>query len=268
MEIFDRFEIVEPFPAVYDPELDAVAVSDLHLGLESLMADQGVLMPKFQLEEMKEDLEKILEEKEPERLVVCGDVKHEFSETSYGEREEVQELLDFLAGKVEEVLLVKGNHDNYLIYAVDDYENVELEDRFVLGDVVFVHGHEILEDLETLDADYVVMGHEHPAVVMEDEVGIEEKLPAFLYGEMGESERRPDNREGKEDSQSAVHDGRKLLVLPAFSKLAEGSKVNRVDEDRLLSPVLKKKVDIGSMKAVGVDRDAGLFEFPELGKMR
>ncbi|MFB6265597.1 MAG: metallophosphoesterase [Candidatus Nanohaloarchaea archaeon] len=248
MELFGGVETVDSHPAVYIEEIDAAVISDLHLGLESLMAEQGVLMPKFQLEEMKEDLEEVVDEVEPRRLVICGDVKHEFSEASRGEREEVQELLDFLSDKVEEVLLVKGNHDNYLIYAVDDYPAVELEDRFVIGDFVFVHGHEILEDLETLDAEYVVIGHEHPAVVMRDETGVKEKLPVFLYGDM--------------------EDGRKLLVLPAFSRLAEGSQVNQVEEGELLSPFLKQKIDIGEMEAVGVDKEAGLFEFPKLKRIR
>ncbi|MCJ7478809.1 MAG: metallophosphoesterase [Candidatus Nanohaloarchaeota archaeon QJJ-7] len=248
MKLLGRFETVESYPAIYDPEADAAVVSDLHLGLESLMAEGGVFMPKFQLKEMKEDLEELLEQTGAEKLIVLGDVKHEFSETSKGEKEEVQELLDFLSDRVEEVLLVKGNHDNYLIYAVEDYDHVELEDRFVLEDALYIHGHELVEDLETFDASYVVIGHEHPALALKDEVGVKEKLPAFLYGEMD--------------------DGRELLVLPAFSKLADGSQVNQVSEEELMSPFLKQKIDIGEMEAVGVDREAGLFEFPSLRKLR
>ncbi len=248
MELFEGLEVVDSHPALYIEELDAAVVADLHLGLESLMARDGTYMPKFQLDEMKQELEEILEETGAGTVVVCGDVKHEFSETSRGEREEVQELLEFLAEKVDEVLLVKGNHDNYLFYAVENYDNLELDDYFLRDGVLFLHGHELLENLETLDADYVVMGHEHPAIAMRDEVGIEEKLPAFLYGEM--------------------EDGRNLVVLPAMSRLAEGSQVNRADGNELLSPVLEEKVDLEGLEAVGVDREAGLFEFPELYKFR
>ncbi len=248
MELFDRFEIVEPYPALYDPVADVVAVSDLHLGLESLMAKSGALMPKFQREEMEEDIAAVVAETRASTLIVCGDVKHEFSGTSYGEREEVQGFLDHATGLVDEVVLVKGNHDNYLAYAVEEYGDVELVDREVRDGVLYIHGHELLEDLETLDTDHVVMGHEHPAVTLTDEVGVTEKVAAFLYGEMA--------------------DGRNLVVLPAFSKLAEGSQMNQASEDDLLSPVLKQKVDIGSMRAVGVDREAGLLPFPELEKLR
>ncbi len=248
MQLLDRFDIVDTYPAVHDTTTDTAVVGDLHLGLEGLMAEGGVYMPKFQLGKVKEDLADILDRTGAGRLLVLGDIKHEFSETSSGEREEVQELLDHVTPLVEEVLLVKGNHDNYLIYAVDDYDGVELEDYFLLDGALYLHGHELAETFETLDADCVVMGHEHPAIAMTDEIGVTEKLPAFLYGELD--------------------DGRELLVLPAFSRLAEGSQANRIDEEELLSPILREKADIGSLRAVGVDREAGLFEFPELEKLR
>lgn len=248
-KIFDRFEIVESYPALYIDTLDAVVVSDLHLGLESLMAKKGTYMPKVQLDAIKDDLEAIVAEVEPEKLIVCGDIKHEFSKTTYGEREEVQEFIEFLSELVEDILLVKGNHDNYLIYYVEDYDNVELEEYYVLDDILFVHGHEIFEDLETLDADYVLMGHEHPSLALQDKVGVTEKIHCFLYGEMD--------------------DGRGLIVLPAFSRLAEGTPMNRVknQDPDILSPILKKQIDVLSMEAIGVDKEAGVFEFPEVGRI-
>lgn len=248
MELFDGFSIVEPYPALYVEHLDAVVIADLHLGLESLMAREGTYMPKFQRSEMEDDIEAILSETGASTLIVCGDIKHEFSETSYGEREEVQDLIEFLSAHVDDILLVKGNHDNYLIYPVKEYDNVELEDIFVVDGTCFLHGHEVPESLAVQDADMLIIGHEHPAVTLTDEVGVTEKLPAFLYGEM--------------------EDGKRIIVLPAFSKLTEGSQVNQIQEEDLLSPVLRKLVDITTLKAVGVDREAGLFPFPELRKLR
>lgn len=247
--IYDRFRIVDTYPALYIDDLDTVVLSDLHLGLESLMANSGVYMPKTQLETVKEDLSAIVERVNPSRIIVCGDIKHEFSKTTYGEREEVQEFIDFLTELVDEVLLVKGNHDNYLIYYVEDYDDVELDEYYVLDGILFIHGHEILEDLQTLDADHVVIGHEHPSLALKDKVGVTEKIHCFLYGEMD--------------------DGRGLIVLPAFSSLAEGTPMNRVknQDPDLLSPFLKKKVDVQHMKAIGIDREAGAFKFPEVRKI-
>ncbi len=248
MEIFDRFEIVENHPALYDPNQDMLIISDLHLGLESLMADSGMFMPKFQLSEMKEDLSDMLAEKNVKRLMVCGDIKHEFSETSYGERKEVEEFIDFLQDSVKKIFLVKGNHDNYLIYPVKRYPDVSLEEEYIFEEVAFIHGHEKRERMRGLDVEYIIIGHEHPALTLTDEIGSKEKIRCFLYGEM--------------------RDGTRLIVMPAFSSLASGSNVNKISEDQILSPILKEMVDLGGMKAIGVDEEAGLFEFPKLKKLR
>ncbi len=248
MKIFDRFEIIDNYPALYLKDLKAIVVSDLHLGLESLMADSGMFMPKFQLSEMKEDLSNMIGGRDVEKLIVCGDIKHEFSETSYGERKEVEEWIEFVGDLVEEIYLVKGNHDNYLIYPIKNYENVELEETFVFDDVCFAHGHEKSERMRGLDVNFLVIGHEHPALSLKDDIGVKEKIRCFLYGE--------------------TETGQKLIVMPAFSELAQGSDMNDVRERELLSPVLKDMVDLDKMKAVGVDKEAGLFEFPELGEIR
>lgn len=244
MELFDGVRIVAPYPALYIDRLDAVVISDLHLGLEELMADAGTYMPKVQLDEIRDDLDAILTETDPDQVIICGDLKHEFSETSYSEREEVQELIEFLRSRVDTIRLVQGNHDNYLIYPVEDYDSVELADYFVLDGICFMHGHEILENLDVQNADMVIMGHEHPALALEDDAGVTEKIDCFLYG--------------------AMDDGRDLVVLPAFSHLSDGTPVNRSTDRDLLSPVLQKQVDIDTLKAVGIDRDAGVLPFPAL----
>jgi hypothetical protein len=84
----------------------------------------------------------------------------------------------------------------------------------------------------------MVIGHEHPFILLGDKVGARVRIPAFLIGE-------------------------KLIVMPAFTPLAGGTAVNLTDE--FLSPMLKKE-KIRRMKAIGIDKDAGLLRFPEIGK--
>ncbi len=248
MKIFERFEIVGWWPALYDPEEKMLIISDLHLGLESLMAESGMFMPKFQLDEMKSALLDMLERRDVKSLLVCGDIKHEFSETSYGERREVEELIDFVLDRVEKIFLVKGNHDNYLIYTVKNYPEVELEETFVFNKVCFAHGHEKHERIRGLDIEYLIIGHEHPALTMTDEIGSKEKIRCFLYGK--------------------TSGGKQIIVMPAFSGLAQGSDMNKIRNEDILSPVLKDMVDLGELKAIGVDDEAGLFRFPKLNKLR
>ncbi|MDY6771031.1 MAG: metallophosphoesterase [Candidatus Nanohaloarchaea archaeon] len=247
MELLDGFRVVDEKPAVYVERLDALVVADTHIGIEVVEARSGTLMPKFQLDELLEELEAMQEETEASTLIVDGDVKHSFSGKHVKEREEVQEFLDTVSMLFDTVKLVRGNHDNALEYRVEDYTNVELADHFLEEDIYFTHGDEEPEDLGVTGAATVVIGHEHPAIAVKDEVGVKEKIACFLYGPMG--------------------DGRDILVLPAFTKLAAGTEVNEVPKRKLLSPLLRS-IDVDALTAVAVDREAGVFEYPTIGELR
>lgn len=244
MKIFD-FETVDSLPLLYHPGMDLLVISDLHLGLEGSMTSEGGYVPQFQLEELIEDIEDARQETGASRILVNGDLKHEFATTRYSEQKEIEEFMEFLDREFDEVIVVKGNHDTFIENIVEKHGT--LSDFHMEEGTLFVHGHRDLDDMD-IDGEYktVVIGHEHPALVLEDEIGVKEKVDAFLYGE---------TREGK-----------KIVVMPAFSKISGGSKVNQVPQSELLSPILRNRVDVGGLEAVAVSREAGLFEFPEIGR--
>jgi putative SbcD/Mre11-related phosphoesterase len=197
MQILD-FQTVDSKPALYHPELDLVVISDIHLGLEGSMTSKGSYVPRFQLDDIKEELKEIREEKDAGRILVNGDLKNQFS-TSYTEKQEIDEFLEFLKEEFEEVILIEGNHDTFLDNTAEKH-GLELRESFREDGVLFVHGHEEIEgDFETL-----VIGHEHPALVLTDDVGVKEKIDCLLYGEIEEGN---------------------IVVMPAYSKISNGSGV-------------------------------------------
>jgi hypothetical protein len=236
----DSIEIIEPYPAIFIKEIDAIVISDLHLGYEGIMAEQGIFMPKVQFKKEMEMLTKIMEKK-ASNFVIAGDVKHEFSETTYHEFKEVGDLFQSLKN-FDRVILIKGNHDNYIIYTTRKY-GVELYDELLLGDFLFVHGDKPIKER---GGKYVIMGHEHPAIALFDEIGAKEKISCFLYGDM---------------------EDRKILVMPAFSYLAQGSEVNTVPRGELLSPILRD-MDVDSLRIIGVSEETGCLDFGELKRLR
>jgi hypothetical protein len=242
----EKIEIIEPYPAINIPELDALVIADLHLGYEGIMAEQGVFIPKTQFKEEMLMLHAVLENKKVSRIVLCGDVKHEFSETSYHEFIEVTELFKFLRENFHEIILLKGNHDNYIVRVTKRY-GIKLYDELELGDFYFLHGHRMPKDLAEVKAKHVIMAHEHPAIMLHDEVGGREKIDCFLHGKLGE---------------------RGLLVLPAFSTLAEGSQINVTPSRDLLSPILKELVNVDQLGVIGISPEVGCLKFPEIGKLR
>ena len=212
------------------------------------MTSKGSYVPQFQLSDMLDDLEKAKDLTGADNILLNGDLKNEFSRSHFAEKKEVRELLEFLTDNFEEIYLIKGNHDTVLEDVLGEF-SLEFEDYLVLDRVLFVHGHRSIEELEGLDEDgfdTVVVGHEHPALSLVDDVGVKEKIDCFVYGEA---------------------DRFNVVVLPAFAKVSSGTRINETPRSKLLCPLLRNSVDVSGLKALGVSREAGLFPFPEIGKI-
>ncbi|MFP4038301.1 MAG: metallophosphoesterase [Candidatus Nanohaloarchaea archaeon] len=228
-----EFNIIDSKPAVYFPEKGLIAVSDLHLGLEGSMTSRGHYIPEFQLEELKEELNFLKKETDAERIVVNGDLKNQYS-TSYTEKNEIEELLQHLKETFKDVIIVKGNHDTFIEDTVKD-KGLRTVESYSEDGLLFVHGHEkVEEEFETL-----VIGHEHPALALTDEIGVTEKVPCLLHGNTERGE---------------------IIVLPAFSKISRGSEVNRMNKNELLSPILRD-VGLKDFEAYAVSREGGVYDF-------
>src|SRR5213078_1405963 len=192
MPPMDRLEIAKGVEATRDFALllrdeRALVISDLHLGFEGALAEQGVSIPRFQRRV-------ILDRTKAGQVIIAGDFKHELSKNLVDEWVEVKQVLRFIRDRAKPVL-VRGNHDNYLATILGDL-NLPLNARADVGGYTIVHGH---EEVSTIHP--IVMGHEHPAVKLKDELGATVSVPAFLVTE-------------------------RLVVLPAFSPLALGVDVS------------------------------------------
>lgn len=231
---------------LYVEELGVLAVADLHIGYEEALAEQGIYLPPLQVGEIRDVLGGMVEASGAERLVIVGDVKHEFGDITRQEWRETIDLLRFLVEDVGvRVEVVRGNHDNYLVGVLKRL-GIPFHDPYLRdGRWMFFHGHKPLpvegfgEGVER-----IVMGHEHPAILLRDELGARLKLKAFLVGE---------------------YMGRRVYVLPAVSPLMPGTEVN-VERD-LMSPLLRE-ADVSSFRVYAVDLEAGVFDFGTVGLLR
>lgn len=190
------------------PEERTVVVADLHIGYESALEAEGIHIPRIQTESVKDSLGKIIEKYEPDRLVVLGDLKHEFSRNLGQEMKDVRSVLESVSSQVE-VILVKGNHDNFLENIVSRIQ-IPLVPMYRAAGLTFVHGHLPCADRP------LIMGHEHPSIKIFDRVGAYLKMPCHLLL----------RDEG-------------ILVIPAFSPLASGTDLTGVTPAEYLSPILK-----------------------------
>jgi putative SbcD/Mre11-related phosphoesterase len=230
--------VISNHRCLFDRETGTLAVADLHLGYEGAAKDDGVYFPRFQMDEMVKDLVLVLERYRPERVVINGDLKHTFDRNLYQEWQEIKEVFGLLSGKVPDVRIVKGNHDNFIAGILP--KGTELPLMFWTGRLQFTHGHkkDALGEGRA-EGKILVLGHEHPSVLLKDKVGAAVKLPCFLY-----------------------HPEAGILILPAFSRMTRGSSVlNR----GFLSKILKE-YQPGEFMAYATS-EIGLMEMGRLGNL-
>ena len=179
-------------------------ISDLHLGIENVLLEKGIHIPRMQIDEIINDVKKIVEKYSISRLIIAGDLKHEFSRNLPYEWDDVKRFLNEINVEIE---IVRGNHDNYLGVILSKY-NIPLVDEVTVKNWTIVHGHQNCESKR------IIMGHEHPVVKIRVEGGTY-SFPCFL----------------KIKSRNKT-----IVVLPAFSPLLSGSSILNLES--FLSPLL------------------------------
>jgi uncharacterized protein len=224
MKILENVEIVDLGLLVGD----SLVFSDFHLGYEQNLSGKGVLVPRFQFKDTISRLNKIFEiikskKINVDKIIINGDIKHEFGKITEQEWREVLQLIDYLQGKKDnerEVIIVKGNHDNAAKY-IAEKRDVEIVDFYTIGDVLILHGDVIPVDIGK-NVKTLIIGHEHPAVSLrESEDAVRsEVFKCFLKGKW---------------KMKNVNE-KNLIVTPSFNLVTEGSDVRN---HKLLSPFLK-----------------------------
>ncbi len=233
---------VFPYAAMVNRTL---VVADLHLGYEDALRERGVELPYEQYQWIRREIIRYIEEKDPETVVLNGDIKHEFGGALSQEWREVLDLIRTLRKENVRIEVVRGNHDNYLIPILLK-EGIRIRDPyFILGRVMYFHGHRDLLSVPK-DVEFIVMGHEHPAISLRDDIGGSHKFKVFLEGE---------------------YLGAKVLVLPSLSPLAPGTDIIKARKEDLLSPLLRS-ADLDKFIVYIADEEVGVEKLGPLGIVR
>ncbi len=205
--------------ALWIPDISSVVIADVHLGYESELFEEP-FYPRMQFGDVAERMEKLIGRYGPKRVIIDGDLKHEFSKTPYSEFSEVREFLDIMEGA--EITLVRGNHDNFIARYLEK-RGVEVTDSLELGRFFFIHGHKRVRIPENR---VTIIGHEHPRITLRDSIGAKASFPCFLVS-------------------------KNMIVLPAFSEIGGGTE--RLKGGGFLSPLLSSgNGDMGKIEIFAV----------------
>jgi putative SbcD/Mre11-related phosphoesterase len=145
-----------------------VAVSDLHIGLESELGGKGVTVRSTLVSEMQDELLSLVSSEGADGLVLLGDIKNTVGSISKQEWDDVPRLFKKLASATD-VYLVPGNHDGNIRHLVPDSVNVIGSKGMVIEDTLFLHGHSMPSDARS-QVERIVMGHLHPVFIKRSSV--------------------------------------------------------------------------------------------------
>ena len=184
----------------YIPEEKLLVVADIHLGFEEYLRKQGVLVPKFHLKDCIEKLDWILKRVVIKKVVLNGDVKHEFGTISQQEWKDTRKLIHFFEEKKIKIVVVKGNHD-IIFHPLAEKHALEEVKELRISNFLIIHGDKIPENL----APIVIMGHEHPAITLRER-GKAEKFKCFLV---------------------YTYKNSSIIVQPSFNPLTQGTDITK-----------------------------------------
>ncbi|UJG43417.1 MAG: metallophosphoesterase [Candidatus Heimdallarchaeum endolithica] len=252
--IAEDINILDASPIVYLKDIRSLVIADVHLGLETIMAEDGVAVLKTQTEKLTKKILFYIKKIKPIRLIINGDLKHSFNEPTKVENREVKEFLNVVSLFIREVVIVKGNHDVFLSWVTRDIENCKLVEDLVIERYFFTHGHKNLPEDLPESVEFVLIGHEHPLFhVKLDELQVV-KMKSLLIGPLN-----------KEKEKKVKH--RKLIVLPAFSSYSGGNPITPKDQSSLLSPILRNNVELSEFESFVLLESANdVLHFPPFKK--
>ena len=208
MEILPNIEIMDL--ALWLKKERILIVGDLHIGYEGELEEKGFLLPKFQLKDILQRLEKILKKVKPQKIILNGDLKHNYSKILKQEWRDVLKLVDFLKRNCQELIIIRGNHDLFL-GPIAGKRKVQIVEEYLIKDVLICHGDKIKEISKQIKT--IIIGHEHPALVLKEKTKTE-KFKCFLKGK---------------------YQRKNLIVIPSFNPLAYGSSITKIG---IFSPYL------------------------------
>lgn len=201
-----------------------IVVGDVHIGYEEALNKQGILVPRFHFAEIIGRMERIIDLTNPGKIILLGDVKHEFGTISDQEWRETLQFLDLLLSRAKKVILIRGNHDT-ILGPIARKRGLEIVPFVIHDGILLMHGDQ-LPKLMPPGITTIIIGHEHPAVAIRDTIRAE-TFKCFLRG-----------------TWKKKH----LLVVPSFHPLSEGTNVL---QEKLLSPFLHQDLSMFDVFVVG-----------------
>ena len=118
---------------------NTLVISDIHIGYEEALNKRGILIPRFQFKDIIKGFDKLFDElkgRKIGRIIINGDLKHEFSRISETEWRHTLRLLDYLLKKKPASLklcTLTDKPSRRQVPVTIDYLGFTVPDKFLVG---------------------------------------------------------------------------------------------------------------------------------------
>jgi len=246
-----------PHPAalVKEGKTSTLVVADLHIGWEIALSERGIHVPT-QTPKILQKLKALISAYKPQRLLILGDVKHTVAAAEIGEWHDVPDFFNDLKNQVDEIIIIRGNHDGNLEPLLPEGIKILPSSGTVIGEVGLFHGHR-WPSPTLLKCRTLAMGHVHPVIALRDPAGFKitrqiwvkakcdkNKLAKILLQKHGiKVEDNPQKTMLKH--YKITPKTSQLFIMPSFNEFLGGKPLNEKNSggeakgEKILGPVLR-----------------------------
>jgi len=204
-----------------------IVVADLHLGFEHELRARGIMIPP-QSHRIVEALADLCKMERAERVIILGDLKHQFLGASTLELSTIPRLLKQLKESVPEIMVIPGNHDGGLRRMLVGLATILPVRGYYVEDenVGLTHGH-VKPDTSLLMGKVIVIGHVHPVIRLGEG---SPRVRVWL--------RMKGDRRLLLEKLTGGGGGRKggwikLLIMPSFNRMLSGRTVTELNSSTI-----------------------------------
>lgn len=237
---FVDIQPIQNHPAIFIKKDKILIIADLHIGIEKQLFELGI-NTFSQTDIMIDKITMICKKFKPDKIILLGDVKHNIPLSTFKERKDVKDFLHIIKNYAE-IHIIPGNHDGNIKKLTPNEVIIHPSDGFIYKNIGLIHGHR-WPNPELMNCNYLIFGHTHPTIMLEDRFGYKKFEQCWLKGKISRK-----SLEIKYPKSNNVH----FVVLPAFNHLCGGIAVN---VDNLVGP-LNNVIDINNSEAFLIDGSA------------
>lgn len=248
-----RFIQDQPAILIRTPWEKILVISDLHIGFEHSLAEQGINIPSH-TPRILDRIQSLAKKHDATRLFILGDVKHEVVGISLQEYAELPDFFRELLRVFKEVEVVPGNHDGEIGKILPPRAILHPPTGTYIWDskkrISIIHGH-AWPSPEVFYCDTFILGHNHLTVELRYS-GYRMVEPVWLTARWDKE--RITEAYTKYSGLKARISNPKIILMPAFNPLLGGMAVNSKPDINLLGPIFSSgAVELGESELYLLD---------------